>query len=397
MEMSNYLCEICDNSIYKQKSHYDTHLKSKKHLKNLENPSITKNTIETIAEKVSELIKEKEKIADTIINIAKDEIKNDTLHLSNLDAYSFIKSLPDKSIQCIICDPPFGLGEDTFDKHYARNKEHVIEGYQTAPQDAKSYETWAKLWIHEIPRVLKSEGTLYIVCAWNHLCDIELAIRSAPLPNLTVLNHIIWKYNFGVYTQKKFVTSHYHILRCGIGKYTPTFYSRAFYNETDKTENGHNAQYTDMEDVWYIKKEFAQGETKNVNKLPDELVRKMIFYSTKPGDTVADFFLGNFTSAYIARKYGRKFVGCDINENSYKLHCKKVNDIPFPTNVQHEKASTKPDNAGKRLTEKDREIILKRYDELHKEKTKRDSMLVLEKEFGRGHFSLVNLLKAAGR
>lgn len=325
------------------------------------------------------------------------EIKQDTLHLANRDAVSFIKTLESNSIQCIICDPPFGLGEDTFDKHYARDTKQVIQGYQTAPKDAKSYEEWVKTWIHEIPRVLKSDGTLYIVCAWNHVCDVELAIRSAPSPGLTVVNHIIWKYNFGVYTQKKFVSSHYHILRCAVGNNTPAFYNRAFFNETEKTADGNNAQYTDMEDVWVIPKEFAQGQKKNVNKLPDALVRKMILYSSQPNDWVADFFLGNFTTAFVARKEGRKFVGCEINEHTYKEHSDIVAKTVLGEAITQNKVSTKPKNKGKKLTEDEKKKICERYDELHKEKTKKDSMLILEKEFERGHFSIVNILKANGR
>lgn len=325
------------------------------------------------------------------------EIKTDTLHISNCDAVKFIKTLPDNSIQCIICDPPFGLGEDTFDKHYARDVEHVIAGYQTAPKDAKLYEEWVKLWIHEIPRVLKSDGTFYIVCAWNHVCDVELAIRSAPFPGLSVVNHIIWKYNFGVYTQKKFVSSHYHILRCGVGKNTPAFYNRAYFNETEKTLDGHNAQYSDMEDVWIISKDFAHGEKKNVNKLPDALVKKMILYSSKPGDWVADFFLGNFTTAYNARKEGRKFIGCEINEHIYKEHIHNVSKSTFGEMITSNKISTKPKNSGKPLSEEDKKKMCDRYDELYKDKTKKDSMLILEKEFERGHFSIINVLKLHGR
>lgn len=322
------------------------------------------------------------------------QIKTDTLHLSNSDASTFLKTLPDHTLQCVICDPPFGLGEDTFDKHYARDSSHIIEGYKTAPKDAKQYEEWCKQWISELPRVLKEDGTAYIVCAWNHVCDVELAIRAS---GLSVVNHIIWKYNFGVYTQKKFVSSHYHILRCAVGTHTPAFYTRAYFNETEKTADGHNAQYTDMEDVWIISKEFAQGEKKNVNKLPDALVRKMILYSTKPGDWVADFFLGNFTTAYVARKEGRKVVGCELNEQTYKAHAALVSHVSFGETITLPQESTKPSNAGKKVTEKEKQKILSRYDELHKEKTKKASMEVLEKEFGRGHFSLVNILKAHGR
>lgn len=324
-------------------------------------------------------------------------IKTDTLWLANSDATLFIKTLPEKSVQCIICDPPFGLGEDTFDKHYAREKDHVIEGYKTAPKENKLYEEWAKTWIHEISRVLKPDGTLYIICAWNHVCDIELAIRSAPSPGLTVVNHIIWKYNFGVFTQQKFVSSHYHILRCAVSNNIPFFNNRAFFTETDKTEDGHNAQYSDMEDVWSIPKEYSPGKKKNVNKLPDILVKKMIGYSSKSGDWVADFFLGNFTTAYAARKEGRKFMGCEINSIIYKEHAKLIENSPFGNAITPTKPSTKPKNSGKRLTEEEKKRIIERYDVLHANKTKKESMLILETEFGRGHFSLINLLKAEKR
>lgn len=322
----------------------------------------------------------------------------DDLDLQNTDAVTYLKDLPPQSIQCIICDPPFGIGEDMFDKHYARNSKHVIEGYQTAPTQAVMYQKWAESWIHEIPRVMKSDGTLYIVCAWNHVCDIELAIRSAPSPGLTVVNHIIWKYNFGVYTQKKFVSSHYHILRCSIGNNVPKFYNRSFFNETDKTEGGGSSQYLDMEDVWIIPKEYSQGSKKNVNKLPDALVRKMIKYSSAPGDVVADFFLGNFTTAYVARREGRRFRGCEINENTFNQRYEDVRKIEFTTEVDHEKPSTKPENSGKSISEEEKQQIISLFDDTIKvKKTKKETVHFLMEHFGRGYFSIINVLKSCNR
>ena len=372
--------------------------------------------IKNIALEVARLVKTEENTlipeaaaAPVLQTKAIEELKTEdgTLYLMNWSAADCIKSLPKECLQCVICDPPFGLGEDTFDKHYAREKDGLVtKGYVTAPEGAAAYEAWCKTWIHELPRVLKPDGTVYIICAWNHVCDVELAIRSAPAPGLSVLNHCIWKYNFGVYTQKKFVSSHYHILRCGRGDLrskVPAFYNRAFFNETERVAGEGNLQYRDMEDVFVIPKEFAQGEKKNVNKLPDALIHKLMNYSSKPGDLVADFFLGNFTTAYVARRGGRRFVGCELNPKTYALHAKAVSNIVFPTDVPHEKESTKPENAGQPLSEEERKKIVARFDALRtpgadkKSMTKKDAMLVLEKEFGRGHFSLVNLLKAAKR
>ncbi len=322
----------------------------------------------------------------------------DDLILKNEDAATFLSGIADHSIQCIVCDPPFGLGEDTFDKHYARDEANVIEGYVTAPKDAADYQAWAAKWIHQFPRVLRSDGTAYIVCAWNHVADIEMAVRSAPKPHLEVQNHIIWKYNFGVYTQTKFVSSHYHILRIGVKGKKPAFYSRAYYSEADLAPDGkHKAQYADMEDVWYIPKEYAPGAAKNINKLPDALVEKLIRYATKPGDLVADFFLGNFTSAYVARRLGRRFIGCELNPAAFEAHAAAVQGTaPAGRLHPHEKASAKPENAGKPLDDMEREKIRTRFKELYVGKTtKKSAIATLQGEFGRGYFSIVNILKAS--
>lgn len=320
------------------------------------------------------------------------------LDLRHQDVAECIRSLPDNSLQCVICDPPFGLGEEGFDRHYARNADHVVQGYHAAPTDAKGYAEWTRRWLHEIPRVLRPDGTFYVVCAWNHVCDVEGVIRAAPAPGLTVLNHIIWKYNFGVYAQKKFVSSHYHILRCGVGKKDATaFYSRAFFDESEKTPVGKSAQYADLEDVWTIGKEYAPNQEKNVNKLPDALVRKMVLYSSAPGDVVADFFMGNFTTAFVARQEGRKVVGCEINGHAYGQHAERVLATPLPDDpsANGEKPSAKPANARKAIAAEIRVAIRARYSELLTEDptaTKRERINVIGAEFGRGYFSVLNVL-----
>jgi site-specific DNA-methyltransferase (adenine-specific) len=318
--------------------------------------------------------------------------------LACADAKEFITTLPSSSVDCVICDPPFGIEEDTFGKHYARDANTVVDGYKTAPSESAAYQAWIESWLHQIPRILKRDGTAYIVCAWNHVTDVELAVRSAPKPGLRVLNHIIWKYNFGVYTQKKFVTSHYHILRIGIVE-KPTFYTRAYYTETDLTATGHKAQYADLEDVWCIPKEYAPGAKKNMNKLPDALVEKMIRYATKPGDTVADFFLGNFTTAIVGRRLGRRIVGCEINAAAYTegVQTFLATAAPAPAAAVAEKASTKPSNAGKEFSEEEKAKVRARAAELlPMHKTKKAVIAILQEEFGRGHFSIVNVLKTQG-
>lgn len=45
------------------------------------------------------------------------------------------KIIEEKSIDLIICDPPFGIDEKFFQKHYYREENLVIDGYVQAPSD----------------------------------------------------------------------------------------------------------------------------------------------------------------------------------------------------------------------------------------------------------------------
>lgn len=322
--------------------------------------------------------------------------RGETYWIENDDALQFVKKIDNHSIQCIICDPPFGIQEETFDKHYARDEENVVEGYHPAPCSNEEYYKWACSWIHEFPRILKTTGSGYIICGWNHVCDIEKAIRDAPEPGLSVVNHIIWKYNFGVYTKKKFVSSHYHILRVAITNHTPVFYNLAFYDESEKDKEGRSLQYMDMEDVWYIKKEYTYRQNKNVNKLPTALIEKIVRYSTKYHDIVCDLFLGNFTTAYVGRSLGRRVIGCEINKKIVDEHLPTIASLPFPSEPETPglKVTKAPKNSGKKLSLEEKSTIQKRFQELREVKsTKKECIAVLQEEFARGYFSIVNVLK----
>ncbi len=221
--------------------------------------------------------------------------------------------LRDESVDLLICDPPFGIGEASFGKHYNRKRANVLAGYVQAPAD---YAGWTCEWMAEARRVLKPHGVLYVVSGHTNLRHI---LNAADELRFSETNHIIWKYNFGVYARRKFVTSHYHVLCYSKSpKARPIFNTNCHFGDDERDEQGRSLLYRDLEDVWHIKREYRRGTMKNANKLPEALVKKMIAYSSNPGDVVGDFFLGNFTTARVAKRMGRAIVGFEINPVAFE-------------------------------------------------------------------------------
>src|SRR4030042_4219660 len=255
------------------------------------------------------------------------------------------QKIESEAVDLGIFDPPFGINESGFDKHYKRNNENVIDGYEEAPAN---YGEWTIDWLSEAVRVLRPNGSMYIVIGHSNLRHV---LNAAHELGLNLINHIIWKYNFGVYTKRKYVTAHYHVLYYGKSK-NVTFNQNCRFGSQERTVEEGSFLYHDLEDVFVINKDYFPGEIKNQNKLPEELIRKLILYSSNPDDMVCDFFMGNFTTAYMALRLGRNVCGYEINKESYNYHIDKLKEIEFGSELRDLKKvdNVVPLNQGKKIT-----------------------------------------------
>lgn len=303
-----------------------------------------------------------------------------------------VRRFGDDSVDLMICDPPFGIKEATFDKHYNRDGQNVIEGYCEAPGD---YYKFTLQWMRQAKRVMRTNASMYVVIGHTNLRHV---LNAAAQLRLHEINHAIWKYNFGVSTKKKFVTSHYHVLYYAkSSKSKPTFNTYCRFSAADKNDKGGSLLYADLEDVFVINKEYATGEVKNQNKLPFELIEKLILYSSKPGDAVCDLFLGNFTTAIAAKALGRIPMGMEKNEQAFAMGLEKLKATQVDSRLKElvEVDPGLPANQGKPFDEIEVELICKKYARMKVGRcTKKQALFDLGKEFGRGPFGINNLLAA---
>lgn len=212
-------------------------------------------------------------------------IKNMAKKIYSSDCIGSERLIDDNSIDLLICDPPFGIKESKFNKYYSRNNRNVLPGYVEAPDD---YAEFTRQWMSVGVNKLKKDGSMIVIIGHTNLRHV---LNVAAYLKLHEVNHIIWKYNFGNNTTRKFVTSHYHVLYYTKNKSSKrTFNTNCRFGNHEKGEKGESILYSDLEDVFHIKKEYHRGQIKNQNKLPDALLEKLILYCSNPVDVVGDFF-----------------------------------------------------------------------------------------------------------
>ena len=72
------------------------------------------------------------------------------------DSLEVLKNFKSKTVDLIFADAPYGIG-----KNFGNNNDTW--------KDKFSYIEWCKIWIDECMRVLKDDGTIYLMTATQHM------------------------------------------------------------------------------------------------------------------------------------------------------------------------------------------------------------------------------------
>jgi len=301
------------------------------------------------------------------------------------------KHIKDNSIDLIITDPPYGINGDTLHKHYNRKEEYVLDGYIEVPKE--EYAKFSEKWIKQAERILRPGGSIYVFSGYTNLIDILNALKKTKLKEI---NHLIWKYNFGVYTKKKYISSHYHVLyyfKPG-GEHIFNTYSR--FGQNEKNRSGKSLNYQDREDVFIVNREYKPGELKNKNELPKELLIKLIQYSSNEKDLVCDLFLGSFSTAKVAIGLNRYAIGFEKGKLIYDYQVSRTSNLKMGYLLPKLKIPEKNIyvNQGKPWTKEEKEKLIRKYKQIYNQtRNKKESIKTLSEEFKRGYFSILNILK----
>ena len=213
------------------------------------------------------------------------------------DCIQEMKKLETESINLSFSDIPFNI--DLSKRLKTRNKGFAGGTYKDNLSNEEYYDL-INNWIKENYRILKSNGTLVIMTGWTNL---NIILKSLENTKFNLLNHCIIKYDFGIYTKKRFTTSHYHIL---------------FLTKSNK-EWTFNKQKNYDEDVWLMNREFKSKELGHPCPTTYEWVKKIILTSSNEGDKVLDSFLGTGTTLLVCRDFNREGIGIDISEDYCKI------------------------------------------------------------------------------
>ena len=246
-----------------------------------------------------------------------------------------MKAIPDEKIDLVVTDPPFAINFKAKKANYNRTASRVLSGYNEITKE--NYYEFTLNWMSQCFRILKESGGMYVFSGWNNLADILNAIEEI---GFITVNHIIWKYQFGVVTNRKFVTSHYHCLYICKNDKKRKFFPYERFGKEEKNNQGRSLHYKDKEDVWEIKREYWTGDEKTPTKLPAEIIKKILQYSSEEGDLVFDPFLGSGQTAVVSKLLKRNYMGFEIVKEYFDFISKRLKSNSYRIKSSNDKSNT---------------------------------------------------------
>ncbi len=249
------------------------------------------------------------------------------------DTLKTLKKLPKKSVDLLICDPPYNLN-----KSFGKNKFLAIS--------SKDYIEYTKEWLSLCMPLLKDNASIYICCDWKCSNEIFTVLQE----NAIVLNRITWQREKGRGAKANWkngmediwfasVTEDYYFNLSAVKQRRRVL---APYKDNGKPKDWTetpDGKYRDTcpsnfwDDISVPYWSMAEN-TAHPTQKPEKLIAKLILASSKQGDVVLDPFGGSGTTAVTANKLGRKFISIEQNPQYVAWSIKRLSDAERDKTIQ---------------------------------------------------------------
>lgn len=223
----------------------------------------------------------------------------------NEDCLIGLKQLDDKSIDCVITDPPYNISKDN---NFATLKNAKRQGLDFGEWD-KNFNLFA--WLDSADKLLKYGGNIIIFNSFLNIGDIAKYLENK---DYAIKDLIRWvKPNpMPRNMNSRFVSDYELAIWCVKGKKKKW----VFNNATDS----------------YIRPEIKCSSPSGKERIghptqkPLYLMEELVKIFTNENDIILDPFMGSGTTAITCMNMNRKFIGFELDKTYFDLANKRIED-----------------------------------------------------------------------
>ncbi len=246
------------------------------------------------------------------------------------DSVELVSQLPKAFVDLLILDPPYNL-----------NKQFGAEAFRE--RSLAEYEEWFGSWFADLVPLLKPTASLYVCGDWRSSTALHRVLDR----HVIVRNRITWEREKGRGAKSNWKNASEDIWFATVSD-DYCFDVEAVklkrrviapYRENGQPKDWHETEQGDFRlthpsNLWTdltVPFWSMPENTDHPTQKPEKLLAKLLLASSREGDFVFDPFLGSGTTAAVARKLGRRFLGIELDVDYACLALKRIelaNDDP---------------------------------------------------------------------
>jgi modification methylase len=225
------------------------------------------------------------------------------------DCVRLMRMLPTASVHCVFADPPYNLQLRGELRRPDDSLVDAVDDDWDRFADFAAYDAFTREWLGECRRLLRKDGTLWVIGAYHNIFRIGAILQDL---GFWVLNDVIWRKSNPMpnFRGRRFTNAHETLIWAARGRD-----SRHRFNHWAMKALNDDLQ---MRSDWLIPLCTGPERLRNQHGLklhptqkPEALLHRVLLASTSPADIVLDPFAGTGTTAAVAKRLGRHFIGIE--------------------------------------------------------------------------------------
>ena len=262
-----------------------------------------------------------------------------------------LERLPDGAFELVYIDPPFNTGQTQRQRRLAVERDERagdrigFAGRRYSSRTvsdmsfADSFDDYVAFLAPKLARareLLNAEGTLYVHLDYRESHYVKVALDRI-FGRDCFLNEIIWAYDYGAKTNRRWPAKHDTILVYARDRERYLFDAEAVDREpymapglvtAEKAARGKRPT-----DVWWhtIVPTSGSERTGYPTQKPEGVLRRIVAASSRPGGWCLDFFAGSGTLGAVCAKLGRRYVLVDSSPDAVAVTLERLGSTGGPS------------------------------------------------------------------
>ena len=225
------------------------------------------------------------------------------------DCIAEMQKLPDGAIDLVFADPPYNLQlSGTLHRPDQSEVKGVADDWDKFSSFAE-YDSFSRAWLSEVRRILSPDGALWVIGSYHNIFRLGAILQDL---GFWILNDVIWRKANPMpnFRGRRLTNAHETLIwaaRSPKARYVFNYGSLKALNDD-----------LQMRSDWHLpicggkeRLRDATGEKVHPTQKPEALLYRVLLASSRPGQVVLDPFLGSGTTAVVAKRLGRRWIGIE--------------------------------------------------------------------------------------